>query len=120
MHTTLRHVTKSIDAPDELREFPNGFMKVLDLGDEVVGYGSWEPGWQWSKDMKAKVGTDSCQVNHNLFCISGRMLVTMDNGDEFEIGPGDAAFIAPGHDAKVLGNEPCVCLDWTGARTYAK
>jgi hypothetical protein len=112
---------KAIDAPDEIREFPNssGSMKVLDLGDEVLGYGCFNPGWQWSKDIMPKAGGESCHVDHNLFVISGRMMVRMDDGDEFEIGPGDAAHIGPGHDAWVLGDEPCVSVDWTGARTYA-
>ena len=28
--------------------------------------------------------------------------------------------IAPGHDAWVEGDEPCVLLDWTGMTRYAK
>lgn len=122
MSATATHVKKQIDSPDEIREFPNGSgsMKVMELGEETLGYGTFNPGWQWSKDMKPKVGGDSCQVNHNLFVISGRMVVRMDDGTEFEVGPGDASHIGPGHDAWVLGDEPCICLDWTGARTYAK
>ena len=121
MPATLTHVKKSISSPDEVREFPNGMgsMKVLELGHETLGYATFEPGWKWSKDMKSKAGTDSCQIMHNLYVVSGRMAVRMDDGNEFEIGPGDATFIAPGHDAWVIGNEPCVSLDWTGARTYA-
>ena len=120
MHTTLRHLSKSIEHPDEVREFPHGFMKILELDEEVLGYGEWQPGWRWSVDMKPKVGTDSCQVTHNLYCISGRMMVEMEDGEQFEVGPGEAVYIAPGHDAWVLGNEPFIGVDWTGARTYAK
>ena len=48
------------------------------------------------------------------------MVVQMEDGGEFEIGPGEASFIAPGHDAWIVGDEPFVGLDCTGARTYAK
>jgi hypothetical protein len=39
----------------------------------------------------------------------------MDDGTEFDIGPGDIAITAPGHDAWVLGDEPCVGLDFQDA-----
>jgi hypothetical protein len=44
----------------------------------------------------------------------------MDDGTEFELGPGDVALIEPGHDGWVIGDEPAVVLDWAGAATYAK
>ena len=122
MTMTQTYVTKNVATPDEVREFPNGSgsMKVIELGSETLGYATFNPGWKWSKDMKPKVGGDACQVTHNLFVISGRMAVRMDDGGEFEVGPGDAAYIGAGHDAWIVGTEPCVCVDWTGARTYAK
>lgn len=122
MPATHTWIKKSIEAPDEVREFPNGSgsMKVLELGQEMLGYVTFQPGWKWSTDMKPKVGTDTCQTLHNLFCISGRMAVRMEDGAEFEFGAGEACFIAPGHDAWIVGDEPFVGLDWTGARTYAK
>ncbi|MCW2974626.1 MAG: cupin [Thermoleophilia bacterium] len=122
MSTLQQHVTRNISSPDEIREFPHGSgeLRVLDLGDEVLGHATFRPGWRWSNDMQETAGTHSCEVGHNLFVISGRMGIRMDDGSEFEIGPGDACFIAPGHDAWVLGSEPCVSVDWTGARTYAK
>jgi hypothetical protein len=50
---------------------------------------------------------------------SGRMHV-VDDGREAEAGPGDAFVIAPGHDAWIVGDEPCVAPDWSGAANYAK
>lgn len=122
MPATQTYAKKSISNPDEIREFPNGSgdVKVLELGEETLGYYTFNPGWKWSTDMKPKVGGETCQVTHNLYVLSGRMAIRMEDGSEFEVGPGDASFIAPGHDAWIIGDEPCVCLDWTGARTYAK
>jgi mannose-6-phosphate isomerase-like protein (cupin superfamily) len=115
-----RIVKQNINSPDEVREFSHGLMRVLQLGPETLGYGVFNPGWRWSTDVKPRVGGESCQVTHGLYVLSGRMQIKHDDGSQLELGPGDAAYLAPGHDAWVTGNEPCVALDWTGARTYAK
>ena len=70
--------------------------------------------------VKPIAGTDSCMAEHTGYCVSGRMLVRMDDGEEFEFAPGDYAHIPPGHDAWVLGDEPCVVVDWQGFADYAK
>jgi hypothetical protein len=71
-----------------------------------------EPGWKWSNNVKPIAGTDSCQVSHLGYCISGGMKIYADDGTEAEIGPGDVFAIHPGHDAEVTGDEPCVALDF--------
>ena len=47
------------------------------------------------------------------------MHIKMDDGTETEIGPGDVFVCPPGHDAWIVGNEPCVAYDFAGAATYA-
>jgi hypothetical protein len=37
-----------------------------------------------------------------------------------DVGPGDAIEIPPGHDAVVIGDEPYVGIDVSGADTYAR
>ena len=70
--------------------------------------------------MKSVAQTASCQADHRAYFISGRMKVVMDDGEEMEYGPGDFAIMAPGHDAWVIGNEPCVLIGWQGFGGYAK
>ena len=111
---------KSLDSPDETREFENGKMDVVNLGEVTVGRAVFEPGWRWSENVKPIAGTDSCQVPHVGYVISGRMHVRMDDGTEHEFGPGDAGTIPPGHDAWIEGDEACVWLDFSGAEQYAK
>jgi hypothetical protein len=41
------------------------------------------------------------------------MKVIMDDGTEGETGPGDTAIIPPGHNAWVVGTDPCVAIDFT-------
>ncbi len=36
----------------------------------------------------------------------------MDDGQELELGPGDAHLVGPGHDAWVVGDEPCITIDF--------
>ena len=111
---------KKLDAPDEVRKFTNGQLEVVNIGGGTVGRFTAQPGWKWSNDVKPIAGTDLCQAGHFLYQISGRMAVKLADGSEMESGPGDIAVIPPGHDAWVVGNEPVVAIDWSGAANYAK
>jgi quercetin dioxygenase-like cupin family protein len=55
-----------------------------------------------------------------MYVVSGRMEVVIDDGTGAEYGPGESVIIPPGHNAWVVGNEPCVAIDFTGAKEYAK
>ncbi len=70
--------------------------------------------------MRAAAGTETCRATHNFYVLSGRMRIAPEGGEQFEVGPGDVVYVAPGHDAWTLGDDPCVCLDWTAARKYAR
>ena len=112
---------RDFDSPDEVREFEgNGRAQVVNIGGQVVGKGTFEPGWKWSMNVKPIAGTDSCQVSHLGYVISGRMKVYMDDGSEAEVGPGDVMAIPPGHDAEVVGDEACVMVDFGEFGDYAK
>lgn len=112
---------KSFDAPDEVREFEGrGKADVVNVAGRVIGRGVFEPGWRWSENVKPIAGTDSCQVSHLGYCVSGRMRVYMDDGSEGEVGPGQVVAIPPGHDAEVVGDEACVLLDFGEIDEYAK
>jgi len=111
---------KKFTGADETRPFvAHGKLELLNFGDVGMGRGTFEPGWRWSKDVAPIAQTKSCQAAHTGYCLSGRMRVTLDSGESQEIGPGDAFTIAPGHDGEVLGDEPCVMVDFTGYQAYA-
>jgi hypothetical protein len=112
---------KTFDAPDEVRMFEGrGKADVVNVGGRVIGRGVFEPGWRWSENVKPIAGTDTCQVSHLGYCVSGRMRVMMDDGTEGEVGPGQVIAIPPGHDAEVVGDEACVFLDFGEFGDYAK
>ena len=120
MAVTHKTEHKSFQKPDELREFPNGQAEILNVAGGQVGRLVFQPGWRWSNDVKPIAKTDSCQAAHTGYFISGRMKIVMDDGEEMEFGPGDFMMCPPGHDAWIVGDEPCVVLDWQGFADYAK
>ena len=112
---------KSFDSPDETRPFEGkGQAVVVNVGGREVGRGTFEPGWQWANNVKPIAETDSCEVAHLGYVVSGRMRIEMDGGGEGEVGPGDVASIPPGHHAEVVGDEPCVMVDFGEFGDYAK
>jgi len=44
----------------------------------------------------------------------------MDDGETADVEEGQFISVTPGHDAYVVGDEPCVVLDWFGFGDYAK
>lgn len=115
-------IRKSLDSPEETRSFPDGKgkLELVNLDAGAIGRATFEPGWKWSTHIKPIAKTDSCQAAHLGYCISGRMKVVMDDGQEMEFGPGDFSVIPPGHDAWIVGDEACVMIDWQGMADYAK
>ena len=112
---------KKFSGADETRTFPHGRVELLNVpGGGTIGRAIFEPGWRWSKDVQPIAGTRSCQMAHSVYVLSGRTVVRMDDGEQRELGPGDYAFIPPGHDGWTVGDEPCVALDMTGMTEYAK
>lgn len=106
---------------DETREFPKGKVEVSTVASTMVGRATFQPGWRWSECVKPIAGTDSCQVPHKGYCVSGRIHIKMDDGTEFEVGEGDAYDIPQGHDGWTVGDEPCVMVDFSPAmKDYAK
>lgn len=103
---------KNVADPDERRQFDHGTLDVVNLPGATIVRAVFGPGWRWSTDIKPVVGTDSCQVAHSGYVISGRFHVRMDDGREYDLGPGDAHVVSPGHDAWVVGEEPCVIVDF--------
>src|SRR5438046_434802 len=114
--------TGDFNAPDETRAPDKTRVDVVNLGDATAARLSFEPGWRWSECIKPVVGTDSCQVRHVGLVQSGRMVVKPDDGPEVELGAGAAYVIDPGHDAWVVGDEPCVTFEFESkaAQEYAR
>ena len=111
---------KSHDTPDETRAPSKTRVEVVRLEGFTIGRFNFEPGWRWSECIKPVVGTESCQVSHVGYAVSGRIRVRLDDGTEQTIGAGQSYTIPPGHDAWVEGDEPFVGIEVMSAEQYAK
>src|SRR5262245_18360240 len=95
-------ILKRFEAPDEVRQFEKGRFEIVKIGGMTLGRARYEPGWRWSLHNGAAAGTASCQVEHLGLVICGRAMVKMDDGREYELTPGQAFYVAPGHDSWVI------------------
>lgn len=111
---------KSFSKPDEVREFPNGRVELINVGGATIGRATFKPGWRWSTSVQPLVQTRSCEAPHFQYHISGTLHIVMDDGTEFDCGPGEVSLLPMGHDAWVVGNEPAVVVDFQGMVDYAK
>jgi hypothetical protein len=113
-------LAKAYNSCDETRTFGHGKAELVKIGSGTVGRYTLKPGWRWSQDVKPIAGTAWCEAPHFQYQLSGRIHVVMADGAEFDLGPGDVSVLPPGHDAWVIGDEPVVLVDWSGATSYAK
>lgn len=111
---------KDFKSPDEVRTFEKGKLELLNFNDNVIGLLTLEPGWRWSKHVKSIAKTEWCEAPHFQYQLSGRLHIAMEDGKEFETTKGQVAWLPSGHDAWVIGDEPVVLVDWSGATKYAQ
>jgi quercetin dioxygenase-like cupin family protein len=102
---------KSHDKADEVRTPNKTRVEVVRLPGFTMGRLNFEPGWKWSECVKPVVGTDSCQVAHVGYAVSGRLTVRLNDGTQKTFEPGMSYTIPPGHDAWVEGKERFVCIE---------
>lgn len=110
---------KSFGLPDEVREFPHGRLELLDVGGAIVGRAVLEPlavvyvssTYRWNEELRSP----SFSVPR-FRCAAGKM----DDGSEFDCKPGELSRIPPCHDARVVGDESVVIVDFRGMVNWAK
>ncbi len=112
--------TKRFDEPDEVVSVPNQVTQIVKLGETFVAWSIAQPGWRWSRDVKPLVGTSSCQIHHQGVVLSGTIQISTDEGVQRTVGPREAFDIQPGHDGWVVGDEPCVFVEFHGVRDWGK
>lgn len=110
----------NFDHADETKKTPRANLQLVTMGDFTFGLRTLEPGWRWTESMRPIAKTETCEIRHIGYVISGRMGFLMDNGTELVVRPGEAFDIKPGHDAWTIGESPVVFLDLIGAVEKAK
>ncbi|HVM29479.1 MAG TPA: adenylate/guanylate cyclase domain-containing protein [Candidatus Limnocylindrales bacterium] len=111
---------RGLDRPDELREMPDGELRIFELADGMASWTAFQPGWRWSTHVKPIAGTDYCEFHHVGFTLSGRVRVEHRDGTELELQPQQFYEIPPFHDAWVVGDEPWISIDWGPGFSFAR
>ena len=76
----------------------------------VIGRGVYQPGWRWSEHAGPQTGKPS--ASHIGYIQSGTLVVRGADGVEVTLAAGQAFEVSANHDAWVVGDEPCVALDF--------
>jgi quercetin dioxygenase-like cupin family protein len=110
---TLRLAKKNLAFPDATMDCGHGKLELATIDDTTLARFTLQPGWKWSEHVRPMANTETCQVHHLQYIISGRLRIVQEDGGQMDLGPGDFASIPPGHDAWVVGNEPFVGVDFS-------
>jgi len=104
--TQVIRITPRKHVPPDLRRL-GGLLARMNM----------EPGWRWSECVKPVVKTESCQVAHVGYVVSGSITIKLNDGTFTE---GMSYTVPPGHDAWVEGKQPFRCIEVLSAEQYAK
>ncbi|HEY7401061.1 MAG TPA: cupin domain-containing protein [Actinomycetota bacterium] len=107
--------SKKVTGTDETTTFDHGRVEVVHVGDFTMRKNTFEPGWRWSEHVRPLAKTETCQVHHVGYLLSGRLGVRTTDGEEAEIGPGEAYEILPDHDGWVIGDEAVNSIEFSGS-----
>lgn len=86
-------------------------VDVVQTGAARVKRMIYPPGFAWSKDLKAQVGTEYCQHAHVGFLAQGEMHVRYPDGCVEQMRAPQAIAIPPGHDGAVVGDQAAVVIE---------
>ena len=112
----MKVIKENLSETKQQHRFIDGSVRrTIKLRTAVIGLGTYQPGWRWSIHAGPQTGKTS--ENHIGYILSGEMMIRDIEGAETRIGPGDGFEVLPGHDAWVLGEEPCISLDFTDTQT---
>lgn len=116
---TIDTLTAPIEGADH-REIGGVQIDVARAANCRVKRVLYPPGFRWSKDMKAVVGTDLCRHAHVGFLARGQIHIQYADGCTLEFAAPQAVAIEPGHDGWVVGNEPAVMIEFDFERDTAE
>jgi class 3 adenylate cyclase len=112
--------SKAFDEPDDTVSLPLLEMQVVVLGEVHVARVVHQPGWSWSEHVRPVARTTSCTHHHQGVVLSGQVEIVTDAGARRVIRAGEAYNIPPGHDSRIVGDEPAVMIEFTGVPGWGK
>ena len=111
---------RDVSSPDETRNPGKTTIELVNVAGGQIGRYTFQPGWHWSEHIKPVAKTDSCQVEHIGYVVSGALRIKHDDGTEQNVGTGMVYRIAPGHDGWNDDQVPAVVVEFQGASGYGK
>lgn len=94
------------------REIGGVQLEVGRAGAARVKRMIYPAGFRWSVDMKPVVGTQLCMHAHVGFLASGEIHIEYPDGCVAEYKAPQVVAIDPGHDGRVIGQEPAVLIEF--------
>ena len=116
MAAPISGTMKSFDKADERVSKGGVEIEVLQIGDMKVRRATYPSGWKFSTHM----GAPKCQDTHVGYTLSGHMVAELDDGTRLEFGPGSVFVVPAGHDGWVVGDEPCVIVQFDEGESAAR
>ena len=72
----------------------------------------YPPGFHWARDIKPHVGTETCMHAHVGFLARGRIHMDFPDGCKLDYAAPQVIVIEPGHDGRVVGDEPAIVIEF--------
>jgi mannose-6-phosphate isomerase-like protein (cupin superfamily) len=116
MSSPVRGTTRSFDQPDDHVAKGGVEIDALKIGDMDVKRISYPPGWRYSTHM----GAPRCFDTHVGYTVSGRLVAELEDGTRLELSPGSVFVVPAGHDGWVVGDEPCVIVQFDEGESAAR
>jgi len=96
----------------EHREIAGVQLDIVRAGSARVKRVVYPPGFRWSRQMKAIVGTDFCMHAHVGFLARGQVHIEYADGCTLDFTAPQFLAVEPMHDSWVVGEEPVVLIEF--------
>jgi len=96
----------------EHRELGGVQLDIVRTGNARVKRSVYPAGFHWARDIKPLVGTETCMHAHIGFLARGRIHMEFPDGCTRDYAAPQVVNIEPGHDGRVVGNEPAVLIEF--------
>lgn len=96
----------------EHRDVAGVQLDIVKAANARVKRSIYPAGFHWARDIKPLVGTDTCMHAHIGFLARGHIRMEFPDGCTLDYVAPQVIVIEPGHDGRVLGNEPAVVIEF--------
>lgn len=96
----------------EHRDFAGVQLDTVRAGNARVKRAIYPVGFHWARDIKPHVGTETCMHAHIGFLARGHIHMEFPDGCTLDYVAPQVIVIEPGHDGRVVGEEPAVVIEF--------